>query len=349
MNFLYELLGTPLGYIVWALYQVFQNYGVSIIIFTVLLRLAMVPLSIKQQKSSAKMAAFQPLVQEINKKYANNPQKKNEELQKLYSEEGYSPMSGCLPMVLQFIVLFGIIDVVYRPLTHMLHLPADLINKAIEICGSQNVGMQAQLAVVNDVQQHADKYSSLGADFVNSIKGLNMSFLGMDTGVRPSAGDITILIPILAFVFSLLSVFVSMKSNPTTANAPGGKGMKIFMFGMPLFSLFIAFTVPIGVGLYWIIGSVCMVVQSLILNRIYNPIALREQAKAEMELRRKNKKKKKVVTKAVVKKEDGKEVLSEEELTQKELDRKLLAEARKRDAEKYGEEYVEVTDKDLKG
>lgn len=354
MNFLYQLLGTPLGYIVWGLYQVFKNYGISIIIFTIILRFALVPLGIKQQISSAKMSAFQPLLQEINKKYAKNPQKKNEEIQKLYAEEGYSPMAGCLPMLLQFVVLFGIIDVVYRPLTHMLHLSNDLINKAIEILGGQT-SMMSQLAIVQDLQNDPQKYASLGNDFINAVNNLNMHFLGLNLGEKPALLSITVLIPIIAGIFSFAQVFISMRTNPAAAMgvegaaAGGAKGMKVMMYIMPLISLWITFSVPIGVGIYWITTYMFTTVQVIILNKIYNPQELREKAKQELIERRKNKKKK-VVKKVTVKSEDG---MTQEEkekvMTQKEIDRERLRKARKRDAEKYGEEYVDVTDDDLKG
>ncbi len=352
MSFIYEILGTPLGYIVWAIYQFIANYGIAIIIFTIILRLCLVPLAIKQQKSTAKMSAFQPLIQEINKKYAKNPQKKNEELQKLYTEEGYSPMSGCLPTILQFVVLFGIIDVVYRPMTHILHLSSDLINQAITIfCNAtgQVQSTMTQLLVVQDLQADPSKYMSLGSDFVNSVQNLGMNFLGLNMGVTPEFASITVIIPILAGVFSFLQIFLSMKSNPTVEGAPGGKMMKVMMFAMPLFSVWITFTVPIGVGIYWITTYIFMTVQVLVLNKIYNPQELREQAMAEMQERRKNKKKKVVVKQAVKKNGSGEVTLDERTMTQKEIDRQRLAAARKRDAEKYGEEYIEVTDDDLRG
>lgn len=348
MNFIYELLGTPLGWIIWAIYQLISNYGISLIIFTVLLKLCMVPLSIKQQKSTAKMSAFQPMIQEINKKYAKNPQKKNEELQKLYSEEGYKPMAGCLPTLLQFVILFGIIDVVYRPMTHILRIGSDLITQACQIASLDPSNLYSQLNLVQQIQSDPSKFSSLGSDFVNSVQGLDMNFLGLNLGDKPELLSITVIVPILAGLFSFLQMFLSMRSNPTyDAGAPGGGcAMKAFMYFMPLFSIWLTFTVPIGVGIYWITSYIFMTVQVVVLNKIYNPRELRDQAIKELEEKRKNKKKK-VVKKVVQKDTDGKEVLSEKELTQKEIDRQRLAAARKRDAEKYGEEYVEVTDKDF--
>lgn len=107
MNFIYELFGTPLGWIMWLLYAVIKNYGICLILFTVLIKAALFPLSIKQQKSSAKMAVFTPKMTEIQKKYANNKQKQQEEMMKFYEEHGYNPMSGCLPLFIQFPILFG--------------------------------------------------------------------------------------------------------------------------------------------------------------------------------------------------------------------------------------------------
>ena len=104
MGFIGEIIGVPLGYIVWFIYQIIQNYALSIVIFTILLKLVLIPMAIKQQKSSARMSAFQPYIQNINKKYAKNPSKKNEEMQKLYMEHKINPAAGCLPMLVPMIV-----------------------------------------------------------------------------------------------------------------------------------------------------------------------------------------------------------------------------------------------------
>ena len=106
MNF----LGVPLGYAIYYIYKVVPNYALSIIIFTLLLRVVLIPFSIKQQKSLARTSAFQPYINEINKKYAKNLVKKNEELRKLYSDHNINPASGCLIAFLPMVVLFGMID-----------------------------------------------------------------------------------------------------------------------------------------------------------------------------------------------------------------------------------------------
>lgn len=126
-QFLYSIVGTPLGYILYFIYRfICSNVGIAIIIFTLIVKLAILPLSIKQQKASAKTAIFQPKVMEIQTKYRNNQQKYQEEIMKL-QQQGYKPMAGCGTMLLSFLVLFGVIDVVYKPLTHIVHMSKDSI------------------------------------------------------------------------------------------------------------------------------------------------------------------------------------------------------------------------------
>lgn len=132
ITFLYSLIGTPLGYLLYFIYELgITNVGVAIIIFTFIVKLAMLPLSIKQQKNTAKSAIFAPKVREIQEKYRNNQEKQQEELQKLQSQ-GYNPMNGCGSMILTFLLLFGVLDVVYKPMTHILHTDKTEIVEMIE-------------------------------------------------------------------------------------------------------------------------------------------------------------------------------------------------------------------------
>ena len=116
MNLISTIIGTPLGWVMWLCYTVVRNYGVALILFTLITRLLMFPLSVKQQKSSVKMAAFGPKMRARQTKYANNKEKLSEEMTKLYQEEGYNPMSSCLPLLIQLPILYGLIDVIYNPL-----------------------------------------------------------------------------------------------------------------------------------------------------------------------------------------------------------------------------------------
>ena len=114
-----RIFGTPLGWIMWLIYQVVHNYGIALILFTVLTKAALFPLSIKQQKSSAKMAVFQPKMAEIQKKYANDRETMNIKMQELYKEEGFNPAAGCLPMIIQMIVISGLFGLLRYPLTYL--------------------------------------------------------------------------------------------------------------------------------------------------------------------------------------------------------------------------------------
>ncbi len=330
MGVIGEMIGMPLGYIVWFIYQVIQNYALSIVIFTILLKLVLIPMAIKQQKSSARMSAFQPYIQNINKKYAKNPSKKNEELQKLYMDHGINPAAGCLPTLVPMIVLFGMIDVVYRPLTHIVHLGNDVIDKAVEIFTQSNGtagSMAIQLNVINDLASNPSKYSELGEDVVNSIKGFNLEFLGINLGEVANLSSITIIVPIVALVLSFLSMFISMKTNSVSTDMPGGGSMKVIMFIMPIFSCWITLTVPMGVALYWIIGYVFQVGQVLVLNKVCNVKKLKEEATLEFEQIRKNKKKK-----------PPKKVNSDGEVVVSQSDKDRIALARKKLNEMYDDE-----------
>ena len=327
MNF----LGVPLGYAIYYIYKVVPNYALSIIIFTLLLRIVLIPFSIKQQKSLARTSAFQPYINEINKKYAKNLVKKNEELRKLYSDHNINPASGCLIAFLPMVVLFGMIDVIYRPLIHILHLPQSVVDSAVEIFknsssfqGGHNIGNAMQLNVISDVINNQDRYSSLGPDVIESIKTIDLNFLGFNIGEVAKISSITIIFPILALIFSFLQLYISFKTNSMpTANNGTNPTLKVMMFVMPILSIWISLTVPIGVSLYWIVGYILQILQILILNKVCNVNKLREQAIEELEeMKKKNRGKNKNV-----------EIKGEEKIVIRDKDR--LNAARKRLAEKY--------------
>lgn len=353
MNWLTNIIGVPLGWIMWLLYSVIQNYGIVLILFTILVKALMFPLSVKQQKATAKMSVFQPKIQEIQKKYEKNKEKQQEEMMKLYETHGYNPMSGCLPMLLPFIILFGLIDVIYRPLTHILHIGSDVISKATELlagAGIANTG-RPELDILTHINDPV-LTNGLAADVVSKIQNFDYSLFGIDLSVVPTwAWNWFLLIPILSGVTAFLVSMVSMKMNPAANQQAAGMGaMKIMMYIMPLFSVWIAFSVPVGVGFYWILSNVLSGVQSVILYKVYSPEKYKKEFEEKMQAEAEKKKLERAQRKKI-KTENSDEPLDPETekmlLSEKERNRRRLAEARKRDAEKYGEEYVEVTDKDL--
>lgn len=354
MSFITTLLGYPLGWIMWLCYKIVPIYAIALILFTVLTKLALFPLSIKQQKSMVKMQIFQPRMAEIQKKYANNKEKLNEEMMKLYSEEGYNPMSGCLPMLIQMPILFGLIDVIYKPLTHILRMPTEIIEKATEIATrvTEAAGItmnmySPQLGIVSAVRTDPAAFDALSG-FVESITKLNLSFGPIDLTQQPTfAFNWLLLIPILSFITSIgLTMFTMKQTSAAQGDNAAANGMnKGMMLMMPLMSGYFAFMVPAGVGIYWIISNVLMAAQTFLLNKYMNPKDLAAKAREESEARREADRILKIEAKKKAR-EAGED--PDRAYSQKEINRQKLAAARKRDAEKYGEVYVEVTDEDLK-
>lgn len=359
MNFINAVFGYPLGWIMWAIYHIVSNYGIALIIFTLITKLLLVPLMIKQQKSMAKQTAFQPKMTELQTKYKNNKEKLNEEMMKLYEEEGFNPMSGCLPMLVQFPILFGLIDVIYHPLKHIMRFSGDLITQATAIVTEHGITgnvYSPEITIINAVKANPEYFSSLGSDFVSKVQGINFLFMGMDLSLVPTFElNMLLIIPIFSGLTSLalsISSIWQQKKNMGDNKQAGSGMMNGMMLLMPIMSLVIAFQVPAGVGMYWIFTNVFSLVQTILLNKFYNPKEMAAAAAAESERKREEARQKKIEAKKMLREQQesqqGEAVLSEEVLSQKEKNRRRLAEARKRDAERYGEEYVEVTDEDLK-
>lgn len=380
MGFISEIIGIPLGWVMWLCYTLVRNYGVALIIFTLITKALMFPMSLKQQKSSVKMAMVKPKLDNAQKKYANNKDKLNEEMMKIYQEAGYNPMSGCLPLLIQFPILFGVIEVVYKPLTHIVRLSKDVIASAQEIAnGIEGISFSAampQMAIIDGVRQNASLFASvLTPEEIEKVQNLNLSFLGIHLGEIPSFGfNILMLIPILSGLTSFAVSMQSMKQNAATSSEASNGTMKGMMYMMPLMSVMFCFSLPAGVGMYWIVSNIFSYIQAMIMHKLYNPAEMAEKIKAEQAALAAKERQEKIENRKkareelaahqaeveAAKKANAKskkkvampdeldEETVEQALSAKEINRRKLAEARKRDAEKYGEEYVEVTDDDLK-
>lgn len=378
------IFGYPLGFIMWLVYAVFKNYGVSIVLFTLITRLIILPLSVKQQRSTASMQAIQPKLERLKKQYANNQEKLNEETMKLYTEENINPMASCLPTLIQFPILFGIIDVVYRPITHILHVNKDIISKATEIAQAyfvnegNNFKSRPELYIIKlfnmDPSQLADlpELTEKLASFKNTLFGLDLGLVPnivfdaeekARMGVTSGQAAALFLIPILSGVFQLAitiySQIRSKKMNPDSSANPMGGAMAM-LYIMPIFSVWIAYSFPAGIGFYWIVSSFLSLIQTIVLNKIYTP-----EYVAKLDERDREKKKSKKPGRmqemykqmleqqqAQLAQQNGgaapkKELTAEQKISkskQQELESKIIAEARRRQAEKYGDEYNENDD-----
>ena len=333
MNFL-GFLAPLLGIIMEWIYKLIPSYGWTLIIFTLLTKILMFPLSVKQQKSTARMSAYQPMMQEIQKKWANDKNRQQEELMKFQQETGMSMTAGCLPMAVNFLVLFGLIEVVYRPLQYILRVPKELIDKAVELANSA-LGMNlmannftVQNDIINAVKSSPDVFSSVfSADQIASISDFNFMFLGIDLSRVPhfafdAASLMLMIIPILSVVTMILSQIITMKMSGQEMQG----AMKWMPWIMSLMFVYFGFTVPVGFSLYYTASNVVMLVQSIILKKMYDPEEMKKQVQAEIEAKRAEKKKKKQVK---VTTDDGREQVKE--VSEAELARIRLARARELD------------------
>lgn len=288
---IFNFIGSIFGYILWAVFWVFQNFGIAIIVFTLIFRAILFPSSIKQQKSMAANASLQAKQKEIREKYANNKAKQNEEIQKLYEKEGVSPMSGCATSLFPMFIMLGIYYAVVRPLSNVIHLSSEAINQLNMIPGvylTQNniySEMNALKLFTNPDNVNLLIGQGLPAKEINEIHNLagGFNFLGLDLLSIPQTkgfGSLIIIIPILCLVTSLGSQLLTMRMNGNPMQGQQGC-MKYMMLLLPLLTVYISYIVPGAVGFYWVWSTIFGFLQTLIINKFYSTGQLNAQAQAQ--------------------------------------------------------------------
>lgn len=313
MGVIGEILGTPLGYVMKLCYDLLKDYGLAIILFTAFTKVILFPVQLLVQKNSIKMIKMKPKLDALKYQYVDDKDALLDAEGALYKEEGYSPFMSVIPLLIQLPLIFGLIDVVYRPLKHILHFPQTAIDAftalTSQLLNQPNLGSAPELAAMRCVQDSAftDKFLDLqgqlaGLDvaaMVDQIKGVSMNFCGIDLSQVPRlAMEPLVLIPILAGVSALIMCIVQNKINvlQIEQNALSQWGMTIFMIA---FSTYFAFLVPGGVGLYWIFGNLFSIPVMFLCNLIYTPKKyidydtlnlLKEKAKKDREVERRNNK-----------------------------------------------------------
>jgi YidC/Oxa1 family membrane protein insertase len=281
------LIIIPLGYILGFIYDFVGNYGWSLIIFTIFIKLILLPLGLKQQKATTKMQQIQPKVVEIQKKYANDQQKLNEETMKLYKEYGVNPAGGCLPILIQLPILFGLYRVIYSPITYMLHQS----DAEVAVLRDQYLANPEFIEKFGDLSGKAANMAQILIAKANDL--INFDFLGMDISATPSITKISVLwaIPALAalttFLSSKITTMISgnkekkkdqeppkkervlspdQKKSPANSSESMTKSMSIMM---PLMTLWITFTLPATIGIYWTVSNIVSLAQTILLNGYY--------------------------------------------------------------------------------
>ena len=270
----------PFGMILSAIYRAVGSYGLAVILFAVLAKIILMPLSYKNKKSMKKMQALSTKQQELQKKYGKNRERLNEEIQKLYEKEGVSPMSGCLGTFLQLPIMMALYYAVQKPLTYMIGLyEADIAGLAnlvgVEI--TQQNAYTVQLTIAEGLNKFVDAAGNFGAEVQNALVTdgimqymfpINFEFLGLNLSQTPSIKEFSILwlIPILSGLTAFISSMAMQKIQGTSQQMQGS--MKTMLYMMPLLSVYFGFVLPASIGIYWIANNLLSIVQELILHQM---------------------------------------------------------------------------------
>ena len=305
MNIFRLLITTPLGYILGWINDFVNNYGVAIILFTILIKLVLLPLGLKQQKSMTKMQRIQPKLKEIQDKYQYDQNKASQETMKLYKEYGVNPAGGCLPLLIQFPILIGLYQVIYRPLTYILHFSdkkVQALQKTYDLTDAA-ASRTAELII-------ATKEKLLNFDFF----GLDLSEIPMDNikafmaGKAGVAALVVLIIPVVSTLTTYLSSKITTYMNNNkkeekeepkapqrvlspdqkTTDAGSAEAMsKTMTWMMPIMTLWLTVTLPSTLGLYWTISNILSLAQTILLNGYYNKKLAAEIAEQDAEREKK--------------------------------------------------------------
>jgi len=284
MGFL-DFITVPLGQFLYFVYNTiaFKNYGMAVIVFTIIIKLVLLPLTIKQYRSTSKMQEIQPLIQDIQRRYKNDKEKMNQELMKVYQEHKYNPASGCLPMLIQLPVILSLYWVINQPLKFLLRKSAEQIaalgEYVVNAIGETARTYISEIQIVNYFNDHISELSNV-SELLQPSELINFNFLGINLGLIPTIDTSRLfgseavvylpllLIPILAVVTTYFSTKLVTPSASENKNndAAAGTQSTMALIG-PLMTLFFSFQLPAGVGLYWIVSNVFQIFQQLYINK----------------------------------------------------------------------------------
>lgn len=325
MNFLINIVAFPLGFIMKLIYGWIGNYGIAIILFTLFTRLILFPVSYKQQKNSARLQLINPKLAKIREKYANDPTKQQMETTKLYQEENVNPYSSCLTSFIPLILLWGVLAVVYKPMTYIMDYDKAVIEEAKSIVISidddpeqtektlNKNSMRQELIIMEKLLKNPEAFTAAIEDgkitlksgdsageeqvltniersFVPEVTEFAKTFtigstkLSETPSTKPSENSsvFLFLIPILSGLMQLiLTVYMQVMQKKRNPDMPSMGAMNVMLFAMPLFSVWLGFTVPAGVGFYWLCSAVFSFLQSVLLYAWFNEARVEKIGEAE--------------------------------------------------------------------
>ena len=265
---MFQFIANIFGYLLEWLYNgIGQNYGIALILFTIILRIILLPLTIKQQKSMKKTTALQGKMQEIQFKYKNNPELMNKEIMELYKRENLSPFSGCISSIVQILIILSVFYLVSRPLTYMKKIDPGIIENYRNEISAENDGKISNYYEIEIIQKKAAQDENIK---------VNMDFLGLDLSKVPSQNmtDMKVyIIPILYVISSIFSIRMTTgKTKKKEQNGSSEPDMtqqmnKSMSYMMPIMAVSIAFVAPLGLALYWLISNILMILERIVINK----------------------------------------------------------------------------------
>ena len=271
MDWLCHIFGYLLNYI----YTFVKNYGLALIIFSLITKIIMIPLSIKQHKTLKKSGKIQKELREIQDKYSNDQERLAQETMSLYKRENMSPFSGCLSSILQIVLLLAMFFLVRDPLTYMLKVPQEKISEYENMINTKSA--YSEIEVIKEAKTNE-----------NIDVDLNMDFLGIDLSnvlISDFNNWTTYIIPILYVSSSILSIKLNSMTTQGKKDKKENKNEKdkdkddeenpmeqmnkSMRLMMPIMSVMIAVAVPLGLALYWLTNNILMIIEKLVLNKVY--------------------------------------------------------------------------------
>ena len=295
---MFELFANIFGYLLQLIYNIIDNYGIAIILFTVIIKLILLPLSIKQHPTMKKSSELQEKMKVIQFKYKNDPEKMNQEMMNLYKTENMSPFSGCLTAIIQLLLLLSVFYMVRSPLTYMEKIPTDDINRYVQQLQENSKSVNKAYPEI-DVIREANWLKEQNPEDSNMDKiNMKMNFLGLDLSKIPqqNMNDYTVyIIPALYILSSFISIRMTTamqekknkeKSEKKDVQIDGTTGKelvpedennevdavmqtnKMMSWMMPIMSISIAFIAPLGLALYWLVSNILMIAERLVLDKL---------------------------------------------------------------------------------
>lgn len=274
-----QIITAPFAWVMRLFYTLTGSYGVSVLLFSLVVKLVMLPFQMKSKRSMVRMGRLTKQQKELEKKYANNKMKYQEELQKLYTEAGVNPMGGCLWSLIPLAILIPLYNIIRMPMQYFMGLGTEVIESIETLAVSlgydvtQAASGTGQIHLAQFVHDHWDSFQGK----FDGLMNVDFHFLKIDLAATPWSGVTDfhfelatiglILIPVISGVLSFLQTHVTMKSNGQTEQMSQMRTMNILM---PLMSVYIGFILPAALGLYWIANSVFAIIQEATLGKYYN-------------------------------------------------------------------------------